>query len=378
MVYTEGVRIAVVTESYLPQVNGVTNSVVRTTSELRARGHEVIVVAPGKRRRDSEEEPSVVRTASVGLPGYREVKVGLATRLVDETMGQFQPDIIHLASPIVLGAAALRAARERNIPTVAIYQTDLPRYAATYHLPFGQPAAWRWLRRIHNRADLTLAPTTPVAAELIKRGFRRVRLWGRGVDTDTFHPGHRSERLRPGLAARDDLLVGYVGRLAGDKEVKHLLHLRELGGARLVVVGDGPARDWLEKRLPNAAFTGFLGGLELSSMFATFDLLVHTARFDTFGQVVQESLASGTPVLAPAAGGPLDLVASGHNGVLWPKQDPARIADLVAWLAEDREALAHFTANARRSVEHRTWPRLVDELEEHYASIAQRIKAVAA
>lgn len=366
------------TESYLPQVNGVTNSVVRTTAELRRRGHDLIVIAPGRRHRGDSDENLVVRTAAVGLPGYGEVKVGVASGLVDGTLRAFRPDVIHLASPVVLGAAALRTAREANIPTVAVYQTDLPRYAATYHLPFGRPAAWRWLRRVHNRADLTLAPTTPVASELIKRGFRRVRLWGRGVDTDMFHPSHRSRKLRKSLARDDELLVGYVGRLSGDKEVKHLTHLNGLAGTRLVVVGDGPARDWLRRRLPDAVFTGFLGGLALSSMFATFDVLVHTSRFDTFGQVIQESLASGTPVVAPASGGPLDLVANGHNGVLWPAARPARIPDLVAWLTEDRDALAHFSANARPSVEHRTWPHIVDELEDHYGSVAQRIRWVAA
>jgi phosphatidylinositol alpha 1,6-mannosyltransferase len=371
------VRIAVVTESYLPQVNGVTNSVVRATAELRKRGHEVVIVAPGQKVA-ATTEANVVRTGSFGLPGYREVKVGLASRIVDETLRAFRPDVIHLASPVALGAAALRTAREVNIPAVAVYQTDLARYAAAYHLPFGRASAWRWLRRIHNRADLTLAPSTPVAAELVRRGFRRVRIWRRGVDTELFDPSRASSRLRATLADDSQLLVGYVGRIAADKEVRHLTHLAGLKGVRLVVVGDGPARSWLEKRLPDAHFTGFAEGVALASLFATFDLVVHSSRLDTFGQVIQESLASGTPVLAPNSGGPLDLVASGHNGVLWDAGRPDMIADVVAWLDEDRHSLSRLAANARASVAHRTWPRIVDDLEEHYWMVAHRVKAEAA
>ncbi len=372
-----GVRIAVVTESYLPQVNGVTNSVVRATAELRRRGHEVLIIAPGQKIA-ATSEATVVRVPAIGLPGYREVKVGLATRIVDDSLRGFRPDLIHLASPVALGAAALRTAREANIPAVAVYQTDLARFATAYHLPLGRASAWRWLRRIHNRADLTLAPSTPIAAELVHRGFRRVRLWGRGVDTELFDPGRASSRLRGTLADDGQLLVGYVGRIAGDKEVRHLIHLAGLEDVRLVVVGDGPARGWLEKRLPEAHFTGFAEGVELASLFATFDLVVHTSRLDTFGQVIQESLASGTPVVAPNSGGPLDLVASGHNGVLWDAGRPDMIADVVAWLAEDRQALARLAANARTSVAHRTWPRIVDDLEEHYWMVAHRVKAKAA
>lgn len=375
--YTGGVRIAVVTESYLPQVNGVTNSVVQATAELRKRGHEILIVAPGGKPAE-ESETGVVRVGAVGLPGYREVKVGLARRIVDEALRGFRPDVIHLASPVALGVAALRTAREVNIPAVAVYQTDLARYAAAYHLPLVCSSAWRWLRRIHNRADLTLAPSTPVAAELVGRGFRRVRLWARGVDTDLFHPGRASGRLRASIGEDDRLLVGYVGRLSADKEVKHLVHLAALDGVRLVVVGDGPARKWLEKRLPDAYFAGFLQGGALASMFATFDLVVHTSRFDTFGQVIQESLASGTPVVAPSSGGPLDLLASGHNGVLWDADRPEMIADVVAWLHEDRVALARLAGNARASVSHRTWPRIVDQLEEHYSTVTHRIYEEAA
>jgi phosphatidylinositol alpha 1,6-mannosyltransferase len=143
-------------------------------------------------------------------------------------------------------------------------------------------------------------------------------------------------------------------------------------------VGDGPARGWLEKRLPNAHFTGFTHGVELASLFATFDLVVHTSRLDTFGQVIQESLAAGTPVVAPNSGGPLDLIASGHNGVLWDANRPDAIADIVAWLIDDHYALARLAANARASVAHRTWPRIVDHLEEHYSVVAHRVRVEAA
>lgn len=359
------------TESYLPQVNGVTTSVLRVSEELKRRGHRVLIIAPGRvRRRHQPAEASIVRTRAVALPWYREVKVGLADSVVPDAIRSFQPDILHLASPVALGAAALRTARDENIPAVAVYQTDLPRYATSYHLPLGRPAAWRWLRRVHNRADLTLAPTRPVASELLHRGFRRVKVWGRGVDVERFHPRHRSVSFRSELAPDGELILGYVGRLSRDKEVAHLAHVYGHPGTRLVVVGDGPLRSKLERRLVGATFTGFLEGDELSRAYASLDALVHTCRFETFGQVIQESLASGTPVLAPTRGGPLDLVHNARNGLFWPAEDPGRMKLLVSSLVADRELVAALRHAARTSVVTNTWGHLVNELEDHYRAVS--------
>ena len=221
-----------------------------------------------------------------------------------------------------------RGHRER-LPTVAVYQTDVPAYARVYRAgKLGEAAAWRWLRRIHNAADRTLAPSAASAASLREHGVQRVWLWGRGVDTERFDPARRSPRLRHELAPGGEALVGYVGRLAPEKRVDLLGQVAGLPGVRLVIVGDGPAGAGLRRALPQATFLGPRHGTELATIYASLDVFVHSGACETFGQTLQEAAASGLPVVAPAAGGPLDLVDHGRTGYLVPPGDaghwPAR------------------------------------------------------
>ncbi len=252
---------------------------------------------------------------------------------------------------------------------MAVFQTDLARFATRYGAGFAEEWMWSWLRFVHSAAALTLAPSTPVMFELATRGFQRLALWGRGVDLNRFHPGRLSPELRRRLKPRGELLVGYVGRLAPEKEVHHLAHLRGLAGVRLVVVGDGPERGRLQRLLPHATFTGFLHGDELARWVASLDVFVHTGRAETFGQSIQEALACGVPVLAPRAGGPIDLVRHDRNGWLWPRERPEAIRPMVAALAADPSLRRRLAAAARPSVAGRSWQRLVEELEAHYLSV---------
>ena len=216
---------------------------------------------------------------------------------------------MHLASPFVLGGGGAVAAARLRLPMVAVYQTDMAGYARAYRLgPAGQAAAWRRLRRIHNAADRTLAPSTAAAASLHARGIDRVWLWARGVDTGRFDPAKRSERWRAELAPGGEVLAGYVGRLAPEKRVDLLAQVATLPGVRLVLVGSGPAEAAARRAMPAAVFLGQRHGEELASIYASLDLFVHSGPHETFGQTLQEAAASGLPVVAPAAGGPLDLV----------------------------------------------------------------------
>ena len=260
------------------------------------------------------------------------------------------------------------AAQRLGIPTVAVYQTDVPGYSRVYRVGGGERLAWRWIRRIHSRAARTLAPSTSTAAELAARGIPRVWLWRRGVDTRLFDPARRHEGVRRALAPRGELLVGYVGRLAPEKRVELLADTARLAGVRVVVVGDGPTGPSLRRALPTAAFVGARHGTQLATLFASLDIFVHTGPLETFGQAVQEALASGVPVVAPAAGGPLDLVDSGRTGYLVPPGDGASIADAVAGLAADPELRQSFGLAARDSVVGNTWESIGDELIAHYGA----------
>ncbi|GHA04244.1 GDP-mannose-dependent alpha-mannosyltransferase [Streptomyces canarius] len=285
--------------------------------------------------------------------------------------------MVHLASPFVLGVRGMAAAARLGIPSVAVYQTDLAGYARTY-MGAGEAAAWRRIRSVHGAADRTLAPSSAAQSDLEEHGIPRVRLWPRGVDTARFRPQHRSEALRRELAPNGELIVGYVGRLAPEKHVELLSGVCGLAGVRVVVVGDGPSQAHLTEALPGAVFLGRRTGDELARIFASLDLFVHTGPFETFCQTVQEAMASGVPVVAPAAGGPLDLVDHGRTGLLVPPRDAAAVQEAVRALAADPARRAAYGATARATVEGRTWAAVGDQLIAHYDDVLADRKTVVA
>jgi phosphatidylinositol alpha 1,6-mannosyltransferase len=260
-----------------------------------------------------------------------------------------------------------------GVPTIAVFQTDLPSYARAYRLGrAGEAFAWRWLRGIHNGAARTLGPSTVTAASLHARGIDNVWLWGRGVDTVRFHPARRSPELRAQLAPDGELIVGYVGRLATEKRVDLLAGITALDGVRLVIVGAGPAEGMLRQQMPDAIFLGERRGEELAALYASLDVFAHSGPYETFGQTLQEAAASGLPVLAPTAGGPLDLVQDGVTGYLVRPEDPAALTAGVARLAADPAARAAFGAAGRRRVLGRSWAALTQELVGHYVAVLGR------
>ncbi|TWV33561.1 glycosyltransferase family 1 protein, partial [Streptomyces misionensis] len=306
------------------------------------------------------------------------VRVALPSRRLAAALVTHRPDVVHLASPFVLGVRGMAAAARLGLPAVAVYQTDLAGYARTY-MGAGEAAAWRRIRSVHAAADRTLAPSGAALRDLEEHGVPRVRLWPRGVDTVRFRPERRDEALRRELAPDGELIVGYVGRLAPEKHVELLAGVRHLEGVRLVLVGDGPSRDQLAEALPGAVFLGRRTGDDLARIFASLDLFVHTGPFETFCQTVQEAMASGVPVVAPAAGGPLDLVDHGRTGLLVPPHDADAVRDAVRALAADPARRTAFGAAARSLVEGRTWAAVGDRLIGHYGDVlAARRTAVAA
>jgi len=375
-------RVVIVTESFPPDVNGVAHCALQTARHLVDRGHAPVVVAPAPapgHRPDASAPCPVVPIPSLPLPGYPQVRVALPSRRLAAAIVEHRPDVVHLASPFVLGVRGMAAAAKFGVPAVAVYQTDLAGYARTY-MGAGEAAAWRRIRSVHSAADLTLAPSSASLHDLTAHGVPRVKLWQRGVDTVRFRPGLRDDAIRREIAPDGETIVGYVGRLAPEKQIELLSGVCQLPGVRLVVVGDGPSRPALAEQLPGAVFLGRRTGDELARIFASLDVFAHTGPFETFCQTVQEAMASGVPVVAPAAGGPLDLVADGRTGLLFPAGDRDALRDAVAALAADPARRASYGTAARATVEGRTWAAVGDQLIGHYADVlsARRRQAVAA
>jgi phosphatidylinositol alpha 1,6-mannosyltransferase len=367
-------RVAIATESYWPDVNGVANSVVRVGEHLSRLGHDPLVIAPRPASRPSQADPGlpVVHVPGLGLPGYADVRMALPTRRIEAALRKHQPDVLHLASPFIMGAWASAAGERLGIPMVAVFQTDVPGFARPYGLGFAERMAWRVIRRIHGRAACTLAPSSSTAAELTAHDVPRVGRWGRGVDTALYDPTRRSAELRRELAPHGELLVGFVGRLAPEKRVDLLAPVSELPGVQVVIVGDGPTRPELERQMPKARFLGTRVGVDLARAYASLDVFVHTGPHDTFCQAIQEALASGLPVIAPAVGGPVDLVAAGRTGLLVPPADAHALTAAVQRLAGDPQLRRSFANAARESVIGRDWASTVDQLISHYYAAIER------
>lgn len=386
-------RVAVVTESFLPSVNGVTNSVCRVLDHLRLRGVDAVVVAPGPGFSPAPNSaPNSVPKEYLGYPvvgvpalSYRTFPVGLPTLSVLRTLERYRPDVVHVASPFVLGAAGVYAGRRLGLPVVAVYQTDVAGFARRHHAGLAVSVTWRWLRRVHEKADLTLAPSRSAFDDLRDHGIPRLDMWGRGVDTVRFRPdrrdGARARALRAAWGRPDEVVVGYVGRLAPEKRVERLAALRGIPGVRLVVVGDGVSREAVQRAtygMP-VTFTGRLDGDALADAYAALDVFVHTGTEETFGQTLQEAMASGVPVVAPASGGPLDVVDDCVTGFLFAPEDDTDLASKVNRLVLDPSLRSAMGENGRAAVLPRSWTALGDELLGHYrTAIANRSLVTAA
>jgi phosphatidylinositol alpha 1,6-mannosyltransferase len=374
------VRVAIVAESFLPNVNGVTNSVLRVIEHLRCTGHEALVIAPDTPRGAPPADKihdgiRVHRVPSRMFPRINSLPLGVPRPRMVGVLRGFEPDVVHLASPALLGWGGMLAARHLAVPTVAVFQTDVAGFAESYGMGFASRAAWAWTRMVHNRADRTLAPSTAAMENLTAHRIPRVHKWARGVDITGFAPSARDEDLRRLWSPEGKPIIGFVGRLAPEKHVERLAALSARNDVQVVVVGDGVDRGKLESLLPSAVFAGALYGEKLAAAYASMDVFVHPGEHETFCQAVQEAMASGLPVIAPNAGGPRDLVAPYRTGLLLSVDEfEVKLDEAVDHLIAERQ---RYSVAARRSVLSRTWPAICDELLGHYDEVIglRRLKA---
>lgn len=366
----EKLRIAIFTETFLPKIDGIVSILCLLLQRLQEQGHRVLLFGPP----GGPPEYAGAEVVGVGgprLPFYPELRINIPRRFVWERIKAFQPDLIHVVNPVFLGPFGLSYARRLKTPTVASFHTDLPRYAQFYGAGFVAPAIWAYLRALHNRADVNLCPSTAVRSELQQQGFRRVRWWKRGIDTDLFTPGARRAEVRARLTNGhpDDFLIVNVGRQAPEKRLELLREtISPEPNVRLALIGAGPSHEHLGKVFAGTptVLTGYLRGQELVDAYRAADAFIFPSTTETFGLVALEAMACRLPVIAARAGGVLDTVIDGYNGLFYDPAQPAQMRAHIRRLRDDVALRNRLAENALTHARSRSWRATMDQLVDYY------------
>lgn len=361
--------ITFVTETYPPEINGVAMTVWRMVEGLRRLGHRISIVRPRQHGQDLGGE-DVVAVRGLPLPGYPQLRFGLpAGSCLHRQWRHQRPDLVHVVTEGPLGWSAVNAARRLGIPVTSGFHTNFDRYSIHYGLGWLQPVIAAYLRCLHRRAQATLVPTAALAADLAGAGIPRVHVVGRGVDTELFDPRHRSSGLRREWGSQEgDLVCLYVGRMAPEKNLSLVSETftaigQEHPEARMVWVGDGPARRQLQEAHPDHHFAGVKVGEDLAAHYASADLFLFPSLTETYGNVVAEAMASGLPVLAYRCAAAAELVQDGVNGRTVPPGDSRAFRMAGLDLAKDAVGRAAKGGAARQTILPLGWDGVIERLE---------------
>mgnify|MGYP006281571585 CR=1 FL=1 len=369
-------RVDFITETWPPEINGVARTLEALVTGLRNRGHRVGLVRPRPGAAAAGTGPAELLVPGMRLPGYPGIRVGLpAGRELRRRWATARPDVVYIATEGPLGHSALQQARRQGIPVVAGFHTNFDAYSGHYHLGLLRRPVEAYLRRFHNRATTTLVPSTEGRERLIQRGFQRLALLGRGVDTELFDPHRRSQALRAEWGAGPETPVAlHVGRIAPEKNIEGLIEafrtIRErVPECQLVVVGDGPATERLAAALPELILTGPRTGRDLARHYASGDLFVFPSKTETFGNVVTEAMASGLAVVAFNRAAAGRYLRDRVNGRLVEPEDGAGFNQAAAELAAGPEARVRMGQAARETAEGIGWDAVIEEFENRLRAV---------
>jgi len=374
-------RVAIITETFLPKVDGIVKVTCLLLDHLARRGIEALVIAPRYGEGQRYKDAPVRSLPSMPMPLYPEARIGFATFSLYRDLAAFQPDVAHLFHPVATGIPTMAMLKWMEVPTVTSFHLDYARLAPQFRLGaldlgFTRPLIDEITKNVFNWADYSLAPSKLVQRQMRRLGIGKVGLWRRGVDAAAFHPGFRADAMRAEMTQGnpDETILLYVGRLSLEKQIEHIRPvLEQVPNSRLVVVGDGPARATLERQFAGqpAAFMGYLRGERLSQAYASADIFVFPSRLETFGLVVIEAMAAGLPVVAARVGGVADIVNEGVNGYTFESGDVAMLLDGVRKIASNRQKRAWMGRQARAYAETQSWETIMDEVIEVYASLIE-------
>lgn len=370
-------RIALVTETFLPKWDGIANTLCHLLDHLEARGHTTMLFAPDGVVSSYKNTP-VVRFPSVTFPLYPSLRLAPPLFIdMRKHLREFQPDVLHVIGPIALGVEGIRRGVELGIPTLASFHTDVAGFANQWGLGFTSNFIWSHLRELHNQADATLAPSQFTKRQLEGMGFQEVGIWSRGVDTQLFSPARRGEKMRQRLSGGEiskPLLI-YVGRLSPEKRIDLLKPaLLSNPHCRLAIVGDGPQEHWLRNHFAGTPtiLTGALRGKELAEAYASADIFAYTGAHETFGNVVLEAMASGLAVVAPQSGGLLDFTVHGENALLFSPANIHQLASHIGELSTDTRLAGDLARAGLQTAAERTWELTLDGLIAQYQQLIDK------
>lgn len=376
-------RVTLVSETYMPQINGVSRTLGRLVDHCRAQGDRVQLLVPRYEEEVADGEGVERRCwRGLSLPFYREVRLPLVTpRRMRRVLGDFAPQVVHIATEGPLGWAALRACRQLGLPVVSSYHTNFAQYLSSYRLGGLEPVAWRYLRWFHNASMATMCPTPTIRDMLLQQGFENLEIWGRGVDTRLFDGARRSAAWRRELGIGEDEVVAvYVGRLAPEKNLQLLMDAwqRRAGGGpdRLLLVGDGPSGAALRSAAAEGVvFAGYRRGEDLARCYAAGDFFVFPSVTDTFGNVILEAMASGLPVIGFDVAGPRDIVRHGETGLVVPSQTAPSLAEAMRQLTIENRQRRAMSGAARRYAETQSWHHILEQVRELYRVVLCHVQS---
>jgi len=381
---TTVMRIAIITENFLPKLDGVTRTLAKLLEHLQQTGHSTMLLGP-----DSGMEEyagaEIVGTAGLPFPFYPELKFNFFRPLFMRRLGEFRPDIIHLVDPVILGATGLAAARFFNVPLVSSYHTNLAAYCEHFGFSLLTRPMWSYNRFVHNQCTMTFCPSPSTAAMLRLEGFEHLRIWPRGVDTSIFKPERRSAKLRASWLGRETenkTVLLYVGRVSWEKNLRLLVQAyrgMNHSNCHLVIVGEGPASVEMQQELADlpVTFTGYLTGEALATAYASSDVFAFPSRTETFGQVVLEAMASGLPVVGLVAEGVCDLIESERTGLLVNDshiQEDEQIIDYrvcLERLVQSTQKRHEMSSAALIEAQRRSWFEAMESLVRGYKEVVE-------
>ncbi|MCK8816703.1 glycosyltransferase family 1 protein [Natroniella sulfidigena] len=373
-------KVAIFTDTFLPQINGVTKTLSRMIDYFEQAGVDYIIFGPDNDQKPLELEENIQRILSFNFFLYPECKLAVPNYFkIKDKLATYQPDLIHLITPFNLGLFGLKYAISHDVPVVASYHTSFIKYLDYYHLDFLAGPIWKFFRWFHSHCQCNFCPSQDTLQKLAEQGIKDLKLWERGIDTELFSPQLEDERLKEVYQLKDKLTLLYVGRLALEKNLELLFKsLRELNEdyqeqIELVITGDGPLNEKLKQDAPNnVTFTGYLTGKKLRKIYATADIFVFPSVTETYGNVVLEAMASGLPVVGIWAGGVKENLIDNYNGLACQENCSQEFTAKLKLLIEKEQLRDKLATNAREYSLSKSWEEVFNKLVADYQEAIDR------